>query len=81
MATRPRRHASRSTPWPATRAEATAAVTDAMVDELTLVGPVARVAERLQAYRDAGVTTLLAQTTDVDTIRAVAEAAERGGVA
>ena len=63
------------------RAEATAAVTDAMVDELTLVGPVARVAERLQAYRDAGVTTLLAQTTDVDTIRAVAEAAERGGVA
>jgi F420-dependent oxidoreductase-like protein len=63
------------------RAEATAAVSDEMVDELTLVGTVARVAERLQAYRDAGVTTLLAQTTDVDTIRAVAAAAERGGVA
>ena len=63
------------------RAEATAAVSDAMVDELTLAGPVARVAERMQAYRDAGVTTLLAQTTDVDTIRAVAAAAERGGVA
>ncbi len=62
------------------RAEAVAAVPDPMVDAVALVGPTARVAERLQTYRDAGVTTLLVQTTDVDTIAAVAAAAARGGV-
>jgi F420-dependent oxidoreductase-like protein len=60
------------------RAEAVAAVPDGMVDELCLVGSEARVAERMQAYRDAGVTTLLIHTADVTTIRAVAAAAERG---
>ena len=63
------------------RADAVAAVPDALVEALALVGPVARIAERMQAYRDAGVTTLLVQTTEVDTIGAVAAAAERGGVA
>ena len=63
------------------RAEAVAAVPDALVDEVALVGPVARIAERMQAFRDAGVTTLVVQTTDAETMAAVAAAAERGGVA
>ena len=63
------------------RTEAAAAVPDRLIDEFALVGTVARVADRLRAHRDAGVTTLLVQTTDVDTIRAVTEAAERGSVA
>jgi alkanesulfonate monooxygenase SsuD/methylene tetrahydromethanopterin reductase-like flavin-dependent oxidoreductase (luciferase family) len=62
------------------RAEAAAAVPDRLVDEFALVGTVTQVADRLHAYRDAGVTTLLVQTTDMHTIRAVAEAAELGGV-
>jgi len=63
------------------RTEAAGAVPGRLVDEFALVGPVPRVAERLQAYRDAGVTTLLVQTTDLEMIRAVAAAAERGSVA
>jgi F420-dependent oxidoreductase-like protein len=62
------------------RGEAAAAVTDTMVDELGLVGSEPRIADRLQAYRDAGVTTLVVQTVDVATIRTVAAAAERGEV-
>jgi F420-dependent oxidoreductase-like protein len=57
------------------RAEAAAAVPDAMVDELCLIGPVERVRERLDAWRGAGVTTLLAETKDVNAIRGLAEAA------
>jgi F420-dependent oxidoreductase-like protein len=57
------------------RAEAASLAPDAMVDELCLAGPVARVRERLEAWRAAGVTTLLAETRDVESIRALAEAA------
>jgi F420-dependent oxidoreductase-like protein len=57
------------------RTEAVASVPDAMVDELCLAGPVERVRERLGAWRAAGVTTLLAQTRDVNALRALAEAA------
>ncbi len=39
--------------------EAAAAVPDALVDELSLVGPPSRIAERVAAYREAGVTTLI----------------------
>jgi F420-dependent oxidoreductase-like protein len=42
------------------REEACAAVPDALIDRVSLVGPRAQVAERLAAYRDAGVGTLLA---------------------
>jgi F420-dependent oxidoreductase-like protein len=62
------------------RTEAVAAVTDEMVDALALVGPVERVAERMHAYRAAGVTTLLAQATDMETTRTVAAAAEHGAL-
>jgi len=57
------------------RAEAAALVPDEMIDELCLVGPVERVRERLDAWRAAGVTTLLAKAKDLQTIRALAEAA------
>lgn len=39
--------------------EAAAAVPDALVDEVCLVGSEARIAERIAAYREAGVTTLI----------------------
>jgi F420-dependent oxidoreductase-like protein len=57
------------------RAEATALVPDAMLDELCLLGPVERVRERLAAWRASGATTLLAKVVDVETVRALAEAA------
>ncbi len=41
------------------RAEAEAAVPDALVDEVTLAGPPARIAEGVAAHEEAGVTTLL----------------------
>jgi F420-dependent oxidoreductase-like protein len=55
--------------------DATAAVTDAMVDALALAGPVARVRDRLQAYADAGATSVLAMTKDATTIRGMGEVA------
>jgi F420-dependent oxidoreductase-like protein len=57
------------------RTEAVAAVPDALVDDVSLVGPVPRVRDRLSAYAEAGVTTLLPQVRDVETVRALAEAA------
>jgi F420-dependent oxidoreductase-like protein len=55
--------------------EAVAAVPDALVDEVALVGPRERIAERLDAWRECGVTTLLCQTRDVETMRLMAELA------
>jgi len=55
--------------------EAVAAVPDALVDEVALVGPRERIAERLEAWRACGVTTLLCQTRDVETLRLMAEIA------
>jgi F420-dependent oxidoreductase-like protein len=53
--------------------DAVAAVPDALVDEIALVGPRERIAERLDAWRDAGVTTLLCATHDREALRAMAE--------
>ena len=53
--------------------EAAAAVPDALVDELALVGPRERIAERLAAWKESGATTLLISTRDAATLRAVAE--------
>ena len=57
------------------RTEATGLVPDAMLDELCLLGPPDRVRDRLGAWEAAGVTTLLARADEVQTIRALAEAA------
>jgi F420-dependent oxidoreductase-like protein len=53
--------------------EAAAAVPDALVDEVALVGPRERIADRLAAWRESGVTTLLVETRDRATLRAMAE--------
>ena len=53
--------------------EAIAAVPDALVDEVALVGPKERISERLDAWRESGVTTLLIQAHDSATLRTMAE--------
>jgi len=55
------------------RAAATVAVPDALVDEVALCGPRERIAERLAAWREARVTTLICSTSDAATIRTMAE--------
>jgi alkanesulfonate monooxygenase SsuD/methylene tetrahydromethanopterin reductase-like flavin-dependent oxidoreductase (luciferase family) len=53
--------------------EAIAAVPDDFVDAVALVGPKERFAERLDAFREAGATTLLVSTRDPAALRAIAE--------
>jgi F420-dependent oxidoreductase-like protein len=53
--------------------DAAAAVPDELVDELALVGPQERIADRLAAWRESGATTMLVSTRDAATLRAVAE--------
>ena len=55
--------------------DAIAAVSDELVDALALVGSVARVGDRLQAYAEAGATSVLCMTKDAATIRGVGEVA------
>jgi F420-dependent oxidoreductase-like protein len=55
--------------------DAIAAVPDALIDEVALVGPAERIRDRLDAWRDAGVTTLLVGAADARTLRAMAELA------
>jgi F420-dependent oxidoreductase-like protein len=52
-------------------ADATAAVPDALVDAVALVGPPGRIRDRLGAYEAAGVTTVLAMTKDPAAIRSL----------
>jgi F420-dependent oxidoreductase-like protein len=54
------------------KAEAEAAVPDALVDEVALCGPRERIRERLGAWKDAGVTTLMV-SGDSATLRTLAE--------
>ncbi|MBI3686189.1 MAG: LLM class F420-dependent oxidoreductase [Actinobacteria bacterium] len=67
-------------------AAAAAAVPWELIDSTSLVGPVERVAERMQAYAEAGVTTLSVTCpagdldARLDTLRDVVRAAERSGV-
>jgi F420-dependent oxidoreductase-like protein len=53
--------------------DAAAAVPDALVDEIALVGERDRIADRLDAWRECGVTTLIVQTHDAATLRTMAE--------
>jgi F420-dependent oxidoreductase-like protein len=55
------------------RGEAIAAVPDAFFDEISLIGPRERIRERLDAWRESPVTTLLVPGTSIETLRAVAE--------
>jgi F420-dependent oxidoreductase-like protein len=53
--------------------DAIAAVPDALVDDVTLVGSKERIADRLAAWRESGVTTLLVSTHDPVALRTMAE--------
>jgi hypothetical protein len=55
------------------RDEAIRTVPDAFADEISLVGPVARIKERLAAWRDTPVTTLLVMSRDETQLRQMAE--------
>jgi F420-dependent oxidoreductase-like protein len=56
------------------RAEAAAAVPDALADEISLAGPPDRIRERLQVWKKSPVTTLIAGTRDPAALRLLAEA-------
>jgi F420-dependent oxidoreductase-like protein len=53
--------------------EATLAVPDALVDEVCLVGSPDRIRDRLAAWEEAGVSTLNVATSDINTLRTIAE--------
>jgi F420-dependent oxidoreductase-like protein len=55
------------------KGEAAIAVPDALVDEIALVGDRHRIADRLGAWRDAGVTTLILQARQTEALRLLAE--------
>jgi F420-dependent oxidoreductase-like protein len=55
--------------------DAAAAVPDAFVDEVALVGPKERLAERIEAWRESGATSLLVSTQQPEALRALAEIA------
>ena len=55
------------------REEAMAVVPDEFADEISLVGSEARIRDRLAAWRETPVSTLLLATRDVDTMRTMAE--------
>ncbi|GBD22673.1 Putative coenzyme F420-dependent oxidoreductase [bacterium HR29] len=57
------------------KAEAEAAVPDELADELSLVGPEARIRERFRAWEDAGVGTLLVGTRDPRVLALLADLA------
>ena len=56
------------------REEAVAAVPNELADEIALLGPPARIRDRLQAWRESPVTTMLVGTRDPDALRVIAEA-------
>lgn len=53
--------------------DAIAAVPDSLVDDVALVGPRERIAERLEAWRESGATTLLVTARDPVALRTMAE--------
>ena len=55
------------------RDEAAAVIPDELADSLALIGPKERIKDRLQAWRDSRVTTLLVATTDKQQLRDMAE--------
>jgi len=55
------------------KGEAALAVPDALVDEIALVGPKERIAERLEAWRETGISTLVVQTKQREALHTMAE--------
>jgi F420-dependent oxidoreductase-like protein len=66
--------------------EAMAAVPQEFIDQTSLIGPKARIAERVHAFADAGVTTLTVLPFDdtldlrISTVRAASDALEASGL-
>ena len=56
------------------KAEAAAAVPDELADEISLVGSAARIRDRLQAWRECGVTTMICALRQPEVLRMLAEA-------
>jgi alkanesulfonate monooxygenase SsuD/methylene tetrahydromethanopterin reductase-like flavin-dependent oxidoreductase (luciferase family) len=55
------------------RAEAVDHVPDAFADEISLCGPLDRIKDRIQAWRETPVTSLLIANRDVESLRRMAE--------
>jgi F420-dependent oxidoreductase-like protein len=55
--------------------EAVMAVPDELVDEVALCGPRERIADRLAAWKECGITTLICGASDIETLRVMAELA------
>jgi F420-dependent oxidoreductase-like protein len=53
--------------------ESYAALPDELIDEVALVGPKARIADRLQAWKESPVTTLCASTIQLEVLQLLAE--------
>ena len=55
------------------KGEAAMAVPDELVDEIALVGPKERIAERLDSWREAGISTLILQARQTEALSVLAE--------
>jgi alkanesulfonate monooxygenase SsuD/methylene tetrahydromethanopterin reductase-like flavin-dependent oxidoreductase (luciferase family) len=55
------------------RAEAVAAVPNEFIDEIALIGSKERIRDRLQAWKDSRVTTMLLHAQDPASLQAMAE--------
>jgi F420-dependent oxidoreductase-like protein len=55
------------------KGEAVAAVPDELVDEIALLGPKERIADRLGAWRECGITTMILGAGQPDALRLMAE--------
>jgi F420-dependent oxidoreductase-like protein len=55
--------------------EAVMAVPDELVDEIALCGPRERIADRLAAWKECGITTLICAVSDINALRMMAELA------
>jgi F420-dependent oxidoreductase-like protein len=55
------------------KAEAIAAVPDEMVDEVSLLGPRERIAERLDAWKESGITTMVMGAAQPEALQLMAE--------
>ena len=53
--------------------EAMRAIPDQLVDEVSFIGSRDRISDRLEVWKESGVTTLIAATTDLPTVRTLAE--------
>jgi F420-dependent oxidoreductase-like protein len=55
------------------RAEAIAAVPDAFIDEIALIGTKERIRDRLQAWKESRVTTMLLNAPDPESLKVISE--------